>query len=516
MTNTKDKIYSLEAKGITKRFPGVLACDSIDLSIGENEILAIVGENGAGKTTLMNILMGLYQPDEGEIRINGRTVRFRTPNDAFAAGIGMVHQNFMLVPNMTVAENVALGSGDFHKFLKLDLAGAKKRIIEVSERFGLPVQPDTYVWQLSVGEQQRVELIKTLCFGARFLILDEPTSALTPQETEELIVLLKRMAQEMSIIFISHKLAEVTALSDKVVILRHGKVVFSGTTSEQTPLGLAALMTGHEVVLPKNESSEECGDVCFELENVYAKSDRGYMALDGVSFSIRQGEILGLAGVSGNGQKELAEAIAGLRKIESGRINLFGKDLTNMRPRERIDQGLGYIPEDRNSEGIVPSFSVKENFILKDFASPDFANGPFLKLKNGEKKAVELKEKFDIRCPSVTTPAGALSGGNIQKVILARELARNPKVLIAVYPTRGLDMGAEEYIHKKLLEMRSQGTAILLISEELEEIMNLSDRIAVIYKGKILRILTSREASMRSIGLLMAGITEPMAMEAGQ
>lgn len=508
MAGKMQKIRSLEADGITKRFPGVLACDSISLKVGENEVLALVGENGAGKTTLMNILMGLYQPDEGSIRINGQEVRFKTPNDAYAAGIGMVHQHFMLVPNMTVAENVALGAPDFHRFMRLDLAGARKRIQEISEKFSLPVQPDAYIWQLSVGEQQRVELVKTLCFGARFLILDEPTSALTPQETDELIVLLKRMSAEMSIVFISHKLAEVTAVSDKVAILRHGRVVFSGSTSDQTPASLAALMTGHEVNLPVNNCCEECGEEFFSVRKVRAKSDRGFYALDGIDFSIRKGEILGLAGVSGNGQRELAEVIAGLRSVESGSVSMPGFELTNKSPREIINAGLGYIPEDRNTEGIVPSFSIKENLVLKDFASDEFAAGPFLNLKKQEANAEKLKEAFDIRCPSVATAAGSLSGGNIQKVILARELARNPKVLVAVYPTRGLDMGAEEFIHKSLLDMRARGTAILLISEELDEIMNLADRVAVIYKGKILKILPSHEATRRSLGLLMAGITE--------
>jgi simple sugar transport system ATP-binding protein len=513
MAPTREKIRELRVEGVTKRFPGIVACDSVDLLVGENEILALVGENGAGKTTLMNILMGLYQPDEGKIFINGRLVQFKGPADAFAAGIGMVHQHFMLVPNMTVAENVALGLRESHSHLRLDLVGVKRRIAEISEQYKLAVHSDAYVWQLSVGEQQRVELIKTLCFGARFLILDEPTSALTPQETDELIALLRRMASDMSIIFISHKLAEVTALSDKVAILRQGRIVFKGTTAGQTAAGLAALMTGHEVVLPRNESVDGCGQDCLVVKDICVKSDRGFSALDGLDFSVRSGEILGLAGVSGNGQKELAEALAGLRKVERGKISLMGVDLTNHSPREIIDAGLGYIPEDRVNEGIVPSFSIKENLILKDVASSKFSYGPFIRSREEARNAAALQRQFDIRCSSLNSAAGSLSGGNIQKVILARELAREPKALIAVYPTRGLDMGAEEFIHMRLLQLRAKGVAIFLISEELDELMNLCDRIAVIFKGKILDILTRREATRPILGLLMAGVKQ--GVEAG-
>jgi len=322
------------------------------------------------------------------------------------------------------------------------------------------------------------------------------------------IALLRRMASDMSIVFISHKLAEVTALSDKVAILRQGSIVFKGTTAGQTAAGLAALMTGHEVVLPRNECIDGCGEDCLVVQDLCVKSDRGFFALDGVGFSVRSGEILGLAGVSGNGQKELADALAGLRKVEKGRISLMGVDLTNRSPREIIDAGLGYIPEDRINEGIVPSFSIKENLILKDVASPKFSRGAFIKSREEAQNAALLQQQFDIRCSSLNSMTGALSGGNIQKVILARELAREPKALIAVYPTRGLDMGAEEFIHTRLLELRAKGVAIFLISEELDELMNLCDRIAVIFKGKILDILTRREATRPTLGLLMAGIRQ--------
>jgi simple sugar transport system ATP-binding protein len=513
MSTNPERIRSLRLEGVTKRFPGVLACDDISIEIGEGEILALVGENGAGKTTLMNILMGLYQPDEGRILVNGSELRFRDPNDAYERGIGMVHQRFMLVPSMTVAENVALGSSDLHRFLRLDLAEARRRITAISERYGLPIPVDAHVDELSVGEQQRVELVKTLCFGARFLILDEPTSALTPQETDELIALLKRMAGEISIIFISHKLNEVKALSNKVAVLRRGRVVFRGDTADHSSADIAALMTGHEVVLPRNDCADNCGEVLLDLRELTVRSDRGHAALDGLSLELRSGEILGLAGVSGNGQKELADTLAGLRRAESGSALLKGVEILGKSPRQIIDAGLGYIPEDRHSEGIVPSFSVRENLVLKDFGSDRFSIASFLRLAETERNAADLIERFDIRVSSSHAAAGSLSGGNIQKVILARELARSPAVLVAVYPTRGLDMGASEFIHKRLLELRSAGVGVLLISEELEELMNLSDRIAVIYKGKIVKTLESSEASTTRLGALMAGLAEETVMK---
>ncbi len=502
------RITELRLENITKRFPGVLACDNISLKVQAGQVLALVGENGAGKTTLMNILMGLYQCDEGRILVNGRETRFRTPAEAHAHGIGMVHQHFMLVPNLTVAENVALGSRDLHRFMRLDLQTARRRIAEISGRYGLPVPADAYIDQLSVGEQQRVELVKTLCFGARFLILDEPTSALTPQETDELIALLKRMSGELSIIFISHKLNEVKALSDTIAVLRRGTVVFQGKTADHSSADIAALMTGHEVILPRNSCEDGCGKKVLEIHDLRVRGDRGNQALDGLDIEVRSGEIVGLAGVSGNGQRELADVLAGLRKAKSGSIRLKGQETLGKTPRQIIDAGMGYIPENRHDEGIVPSFSIRENLVLKDFATKKFTAGPFLRLAVTERNARELIERFDIRCPSPATAAGSLSGGNIQKVILARELARNPSTLVAVYPTRGLDMGAAEFIHNKLLALRKTGTAILLISEELEEIMNLSDRIAVIYKGKILKILDVHEADQRKLGILMAGVVD--------
>jgi len=506
MKTTEVKITSLRMEHITKRFPGVLASDDISITVGQGEVLALVGENGAGKTTLMNILMGLYQPDEGKIFINDEEVKFHSPNDAFAAGLGMVHQQYMLVPNLTVLENIALGYKKAWKLFRLNLQMVRERIVEISQRYGLVVDPDAYIWQLSIGEQQRVELVKTLCLGARFLILDEPTSALTPQEIDELIELLRKMTKELSIIFISHKLQEVTNLSNKVTILRQGAVVFNGTTKEHTPSDIAALMTGHEVEMPRNEESACQGKDALVIKELEVRSDRGFLALNKLNLTVRCGEIVGLAGVSGNGQRELAEAINGLRKVEKGTISFFGKDITNNSSFQVIKSGMGYIPEERNTEGIVPPFMMKENFILKDCSSPAFNKGPFLDSKAIDAYATELRQKFDIRSPNINVATGSLSGGNIQKVILAREIKRNPKFLIAVYPIRGLDLGAAQFIHQQLLAKRKEGIGILLISEELDEIMSLSDRIAVIFKGQIQQVLPRQDANRRKLGILMAGV----------
>jgi simple sugar transport system ATP-binding protein len=503
-----DKIKELRVEHITKRFPGVLASDDISLTVGEHQILALVGENGAGKTTLMNMIMGLYQPDEGKIFINGEEVSLKTPNDAFDCGIGMVHQQYMLVPNMTVLENIALGMKNSWKGIKVDLAMVRKQIEEISGKYGLAVDPDAFIWQLAVGEQQRVELVKTLCLGAKFLILDEPTSALTPQETDELIALLKSMSSELSIIFISHKLNEVKALSDRVSILRHGKVVFEGSTADYTSKQIAALMTGHEVEVNANTDEPSKGEDSLVIKDLCVRSDRGFLALDNFNLSIRSGEIVGLAGVSGNGQRELAEVINGIRKVESGTITFQGKQIQNLTPGQVIATGMGYIPEERNTEGIVPSMSIKENIILKDSESEAFSKNHILKNSIIEDTAGKLRTEFDIRCPGIHTAAGSLSGGNIQKVILAREISRKPKFLVCVYPIRGLDMGAAEFIHKELLKLRKSGVGILLISEELEEIMNLSDRIAVIFKGKNQKVLSRDEATTEKLGILMAGVKE--------
>jgi len=502
----------LRLEAITKTFPGVLACDRVSLGVQPGECLALVGENGAGKSTLMNLLIGLYQPDGGRITLEGAEVRFRTPADSAARGIGMVHQHFMLVPSMTVAENVALGLGaqavERSRSRNFDLNRVRAKIAEVSDKYGLPVSVDTPVWQLSVGEQQRVELVKTLCLGARYLILDEPTSALTPQETEDLLSLLLRVKSNLALIFISHKLAEVKALADRVAILRYGKVVYEGPEGERSSSELAALMTGKAVILPRNEDDPPSGEPLLVLKDLTVRGDKGHEALKSLNLELRPGEILGLAGVAGNGQKELADVLAGLRTSESGTIHLGELDLTLLDPKQIIEAGLGYIPEDRHHEGIVPGFSIRENLILKDVHKKPFSRRGFLRGKSIQGNAENLRARFDIRSAGVHVAAGGLSGGNIQKVILARELARNPRVLVAVYPTRGLDLGAIEFIHHRLLELKRSGAAILLISEELDELMNLCDRIAVICGGRVVDTVPARQATRSSLGLLMAGLTQ--------
>jgi ABC-type uncharacterized transport system ATPase subunit len=502
-----ETIQHLAMQNIVKRFPGVLACDNISIELKAGEILAILGENGAGKTTLMNVLYGLYHPDEGQILINHQEIAIDTPRKACQLGIGMVHQHFMLVPNLTVVENVALGLYNT-SFFKLDLEEVRKKILEVSRKYGLAVAPEAFIWQLSVGEQQRVELIKVLCLGANLLVLDEPTAALTPQETDELIALLKKMAKQgCSIIFISHKLNEVKAVSDNVCVLRNGRVVYTGKTPELSVEALAEKMAGREINLPVSREKIEYGNVILDIRDVWAKSDRGFYALNGLSLSVRAGEIVGIAGVSGNGQRELAEVINGLRNVEKGSILIDNVDITNHTPQQIIDQDMGYIPEERLHEGTIPSFSVRENFIMKDYARPPLTRGIFLQKNTINTHAEDLIKKFKVKTPNIHTSCASLSGGNIQKVILARELSRNPKVLIASYPTRGLDIGAAEYVHHQLLAARENGKAVLVISEELDELLNICDRIAVIYEGKILKIFSRKEATKSSLGLFMAGVS---------
>ena len=490
---------------VTKTFGKVVANKDVNLELKTGEILALLGENGSGKTTLMNMLSGIYFPDHGEIFVKGREVTIRSPKDSFALGIGMIHQHFKLVDVLTAAENIVLGLDGKATVNRKEI---NKKVAELAKRYGFEMDPAKKVYNMSVSEKQTVEILKVLYKGADILILDEPTAVLTPQETDELIDLLKRMKNELSIIFISHKLNEVKSLSDKIAILRHGKVVFSGSTDDYSPRQIAAMMTGHEITLPENKEQDFNGETALSIKNLCVRSDRGFLALDGFSLDVRQGEIVGLAGVSGNGQRELAEAINGLRNVESGSIDFFGTEIAGRSASFIISQGMGYIPEERNVEGIVPSFPIKENFILKDSDRPPFAKHRIISRKAVSDNAEELRKSFDIRCPGVNTPAGSLSGGNIQKVILARELTRSPKFLLAVYPTRGLDMGAIEFIHQELLKKRREGIGILLISEELEELMNLSDRIAVIYKGRIQKVLNHGEANKENLGILMAGLKE--------
>lgn len=503
----KPQIKKMEMVGIVKRFPGVLANDHINFNIEAGEIHALLGENGAGKSTLVRQLYGLYQPDEGSILLDGVEHHFRSPQDSIAAGIGMIHQHFMLVPELTVVENVALGLKS-SRGMVLDLDVVEKRVRMLSEQYGLKVHPKAYVWQLAVGEQQRVEILKALYRGAALLVLDEPTAVLTPQEVDDLFVTLRQMAKDgHALIFISHKLHEVLAISKRVTVLRDGHVVGERVTKGVTKTELAQMMVGRPVILQYERPPALTGKVLLKIEDLYVEGDRGGDALRGASLEVRAGEILGLAGVSGNGQRELAEALAGLRPVHSGRIILNGKDVTETSPAERIRAGQSYIPEERMREGAIKEFSVADNLILQDHGLPPYSKKSFFDFKAIERRSRELVEAFNVKTPTIDTPLKNLSGGNIQKLILARELSRKPKVLIASQPTRGVDIGASEYIHHCLLEQREAGTATLLISEDLDEINALSDRIAVIYEGNIMGVVERGAASLEELGLMMAGVT---------
>lgn len=500
------RIDHMEMRGIVKCFPGVLAADHIDFDVRAGEVHALLGENGAGKSTLMKILYGLYQQNEGQIFLNGQPVAIKSPSDAIAQGIGMIHQHFMLVPTLTVAENVALGLKSTRGPL-LDLDTVSERITRLAKVYGLHVDPARPVWQLAVGERQRVEIIKALYRGAALLILDEPTAVLTPQEVDDLFVTLRQMvADGHALIFISHKLHEVLAISHRITVLRDGKHVGAVPTSEATKQSLARMMVGREVLLQYEQQAVEVGAPRLVLEGVRAASDRGTEALRGVSLTVRAGEILGVAGVSGNGQRELAEVIFGLRPATAGTITLEGQDVTGCSPDQLNRLGLSYIPEERMVDGVIKDFTVAENLILQDHAARSLSLGIFMRPNAIARRCADLIRHFNIRTPSQETPIRSLSGGNIQKLVLARELARQPRVLIAAQPTRGVDIGATEYIHQRLLDQRAQGTATLLISEDLDEIMALSDRIAVIYEGEIVGVVDRAEADVEQLGLMMAGV----------
>jgi simple sugar transport system ATP-binding protein len=503
-------IEHLEMRDITKRFPGVLSNDRVSIEIRSGEVLALLGENGAGKTTLMNTLYGLYQPDGGDIRINGQVLSIDSPRTAIDAGIGMVHQHFMLVPTLTVSENIALGldsgTGPF-----LDLKSVAARIREIASNYGLAVNPDAYVWQLSVGEQQRVEIVKALYRGAQLLILDEPTAVLTPQEAEELLGLLRRMAaQGRSVIIISHKLSEVIAISDRVTVLRDGRVAATVQTADTSPEQLACLMVGRDMQVFERAYSDCSGNIMLAVHELAVTGDKGTPALRGISLNVCAGEVLGIAGVSGNGQKEFAEAVSGLRKAESGSIVLGDTNITNLEPRRIIDEGLGYIPEDRLHVGTIASFSIWENMILKDHHLPPYARSCFLQNGAIRSRSDELVQEYGVKTPNLDAATGRMSGGNIQRLILAREITRSPKVLIAAYPTRGLDIGATEYVHTMLLKAREQGMAVVLISEDLEEITKLSDRVAVFFDGRIMDVLPVQAADEHRLGMLMAGMQDEL------
>ena len=505
----------LELRGITKSFPGVLANDHIDLTLNEGEVLALLGENGAGKTTLMNILYGLYKPDEGEIFIRGSKAEIHGPQDAIRQGVGMVHQHFMLVPVFSVTENVMLGSELTKAGVMLDRETVSNRIKEISSQFHLDVDPNSKVEDLSVGVQQRVEIIKVLYRNAEILILDEPTAVLTPQEVEEFFKIIKSLVKQgKSIIFITHKLKEVMAIADRIAVLRSGHVTGITTPKEATESSLANMMVGRQVLLILNKKPAKPENVVLEVKDLHVNDDRHLIAVNSVSFDVKAGEVLGIAGVQGNGQRELIEALTGLRKVEAGEVTMMGQDITHASPRKIREAGSAHIPEDRQKDGLVLSFPVAENMVLNTYYEPPFTRGFNLRHDEIEKVAQERVKSFDVRPPSISVPVSNLSGGNQQKVIVARELSRPITLLIASQPTRGLDVGSIEYIHGQILKKRDEGCAVLLVSSELDEIVNLSDRIAVMYAGRILDILPAAQATREQLGLLMAGIHEPNAARA--
>ncbi len=505
---------ALEARGITKAFPGVLANDHVDFRLERGEIHALLGENGAGKTTLMNILYGLYQQDEGQVLINGREVDIHNPNEAIAHGIGMVHQHFMLVPVMTVAENIMLGIEPCtgrSRWLRLlgllDHHRVEARVRELSTQHGLEVDPTALVQTLSVGAQQRVEIMKALYREANILILDEPTAVLTPQESDELFLIMRSLAERgTSIIFITHKLKEVFAVADHITVMRDGQVVGTTTPAEATEQQLASMMVGREVLLRISKGSAHPGKAVLAVDNLLVRDSRDHEVVRGVSFQVHASEILGIAGVQGNGQTELVEALTGLRSASSGHMRIGDQTLDHASPRQILEQGVAHIPEDRQKRGLVLRYPVRDNLVLGTYYQPPYAQGIVMQHAAIEENAQNLIEEFDIRTPSSTTLTGSLSGGNQQKVIVARELSRSIKLLIAAQPTRGLDVGSIEFIHRRLIEQRDAGYAVLLVSAELDEIMALSDRVAVMYKGKIIDILPIEKATREELGLLMAGV----------
>jgi simple sugar transport system ATP-binding protein len=504
----------LELRGITKSFPGVLANDHIDLTLNQGEILAILGENGAGKTTLMNILYGLYSPDGGEIFIRGSKVNIRNPRDAIRLGIGMVHQHFMLIPVFSVTENVMLGVESTKVGGVLDRKSVSKQIGEISTRFGLKVEPEAMVEDLSVGVQQRVEIIKVLYREADILIFDEPTAVLTPQEAEEFFKVVHSLVEQgKSVIFITHKLKEVLEIADRITVLRNGKVVGTTTPAKSTEASLANMMVGREVILTVDKKPARPGEVVLDVANLHVMDDRHLVAVSGVSFQVRAGEILGIAGVQGNGQKELVEALTGLRSYTVGKVKLLGEDISRASPRTIREAGSAHVPEDRQSDGLVLPFSIKDNLVLNTYYEAPFTRGLNLNGSEIEKAAEQRVKEYDVRTPSIFLPAATLSGGNQQKVIVAREFSRPIKVLIASQPTRGLDVGSIEYIHGQIVKKRDEGCAVLLVSPELDEIMSLSDRIAVMFGGKILAIQPANEATREGLGLLMAGIQQVPQLE---
>ena len=502
----------VQLRGITKRFPGVVACDGVDLSVESGEVHALLGENGAGKSTLMNILFGLYRPDEGEILLDDQAHSFRSPADAIAAGIGMVHQHFMLVPVFTVAENVMLGVEPTGPLGRLERAEAHRRVAELSERFGLAVDPEATIEDLPVGVQQRVEILKALYRDARCLILDEPTAVLTPTEITELMEIVRQLAEgDRSVIFISHKLREVLGIADEISVLRNGKVVGHTTPDETDEQALATMMVGRDVKLVVDKAPPAPGEPVLDVDNLVVGDDRGHRVVDGVSFEVRAGEIVALAGVQGNGQTELVEAITGMRPPRSGSVRFDGRDVTGWAPDDLFRAGLAHVPEDRQRDGLIGSFAVSSNLVLNQIEERPFSRRLRIDRRAVRQHAEELVEQFDVRTASVQSAVSTLSGGNQQKVIIAREFFHADRLLVLSQPTRGLDVGSIQYIHRQVVAKRDEGAGVLLNSSELDEVLALADRVAVIYRGRIVGIVDREEASRERIGLLMAGAVEEAA-----
>ena len=497
---------ALEIRNVTKRFPGVIANDNVSFDLRKGEIHALLGENGAGKSTLMNVVYGLYAPDEGEFLVDGKKVEINGPHDAINYGIGMVHQHFMLVPVFSVTENMILGS-EVTKGTSLDLKRARKEILEISAAYGLEVDPDAIVEDIPVGVQQRVEILKALYRKARILVLDEPTAVLTPQEAEDLFRVMRNLTEKgVSIIFITHKLKEILNVADRVTVMRRGKVVGHTSPAETDQQGLATMMVGRDVLLEVEKAPAQPKDIVLQVNELTIKDERDVSVVKDISFEVRAGEILGIAGVQGNGQTELAEAITGLRGVAAGTIDLSGEEIPFNKPRWLVEHGLGHVPEDRHKHGLVLSYDLADNMVLCTYYQKPFAQG--FGVRNPEaiqKNADDLMERFDVRAPSTAVAASTLSGGNQQKVIAGREFSRPLKVLVANQPTRGLDVGSIEYIHKEIVKMRDEGVGVVVVSAELDEILSLADRIAVMFRGEIVTILDAKDATREKLGLWMAG-----------
>ncbi|WP_420623678.1 ABC transporter ATP-binding protein [Candidatus Poriferisodalis sp.] len=497
----------LEMRGITKRFPGVIANSDVDLVVQPGHVHTLLGENGAGKSTLVKILYGLYRPDEGTVRIQGEQIDVTSPADAIRHGIGMIHQHFMLVPTLTVAENVALG---LHGRRGLaDMGPVRRRLVEVSEQHGLEIDPDAYIWQLAVGERQRAEILKALYREARLLVLDEPTAVLTPPEVTDLFATLRSLTNEgRGLIFISHKLAEVMEISDEITVLRDGRVVGRTTPAETTREGLASMMVGREVRLGRDVPPQPAGDDLLVVDSLRVQGDRGNAALEDFSVRVASGEIVGIAGVSGNGQRELAEAIFGLRPAESGAIEVGGVPIDTPSPKRVRRRGVAFVPEERMRHGAVGELTVSENLMLVEYEQRPYVRAGLLQFRAIAERCRDLVQRFAVKTPSIATQTSHLSGGNIQKVVIAREFSSDAEVLIVAQPTRGIDIGAAEYVHERLLAKRAAGAAILLISEDLDEAMQLSDRIVVLFQGRAMCDLPRAEATTDRVGLLMTGVSE--------